>query len=247
MKKTSVVSMLAVLAVLAAVLTSFLGIRASERNMSHIALPDEHKDNSGTSGMDILPDGDAPFAVEITTDNVIELIESLARPDEYSAEARVSLFWDGGEESTIYRMWVRGKVSRITYTDLDGVNNSIVSPERTYYWSQNSAKYYECATAAFSADSVAAIPTYEDISAGESVIIGCGAAEIDGIACLWVRTSENGSFCDWYVDLDSGLLKRMERTYDGTVTYRAEILGISLDSANDSVFSLPNGMLIAAG
>ena len=245
MKKTYVISTLAVLAVLFAVLTSFTGIRMAEQNMPHIELPDEQEDGGAGSGLELLLEGSAPQSVEITEDNVLGIIEALARPSEYSAEVSVYLSWSGGSDISQRSIWVKDGVTRVEHTQGGQTQVSLVYDDYTYIWNHGATNCYRGATSGFSADSAAGIPTYEDIGAmGDADITGCGATVSSGRSCLWVQTTDGSFVYDWYIDLENGLLVRMDQSLGGVLKCRTDISAVSELELEDAYFELPEGMRI---
>ena len=244
MKKTYVISMLAVFAVLFAVLMSFVGIRVAEQKMPHIELPDEQDAGGADSDLELLLGEDAPASVEITDANVLDLIASLERPSEYSAEVYIYLYWDGGSSLSRRSIWTKDGVMRVECTQNGGTQVSLVYDDYTYIWQKGEEeRCYRGSTAAFNADSAAGVPTYENIGAGEGAdILACGSTVLAGRSCLWVQTSDGNSILDWYVDLESGLLCRMEQSSGGVLTRRTDIALISEDGVSDSYFELPEGV-----
>ena len=242
MKKTSIISALAVLTVLAAVLTSFVRMRAAEAKMPHVVLPAAEDAAPAPSGDALESLGQAPFPVEITRENVLRLIASMDRPEEYAAEMLVTLRWDGGETSTQSRVWRSGALERISYTEGGVSYNCVIDGERTYLWEQGSSDCYECATGAFTSDSAARLPAYEDlVSMDGDVVTDCEAAELDGVSCLFLRTVEGPVARVWYLELESGLLRRMEEYRSGELKYSVEALSLTVGPVEAARFILPDG------
>ncbi len=247
MKKTAVISALAVIAVLAAVLTSFLRMRVAEQKMPHIVLPDAASAQDDPAE-DVLNNiGRAPVPVEITNENVLRLIASMDRPKEYALEATVTLCWEDGESKTQSKVWRSGGLERVSYVE-NGIScQCIIAGQTTYIWEQGSQRYYTGATGAFTSDSAARLPAYEDLAQRKSSeVTACGTAEVDGANCLFVCTEEeNGDLTrEWYIDLENGLLRRMDEYRTGSLKYSVSATSITLGAVDASRFLLPDGQAL---
>ena len=248
MNKTAIITALAVFTVLAAVLTSFLRIRSAEAHMPQIELPAREADTTDVIGEVLAGTKNASLPLEITKENVLTLAASMKRPAEYYAEMTVTLYWDGGETSTQSRVWRKNGLSRVSYVEGGVSYVCLISGENTWIWEQGSSRYNSFMTGDFTADSAAHLPCYEDLAGlDRSEVTDCGTEFSDGINCLYLRTEENGVIRDWYIELESGLLRRVNEYRDGVLKYSAVASVITAGQLEDSRFLLPDGSSVLPG
>ena len=118
--------------------------------------------------------------VEITTDNVRNVIASLSRPDAYSCIIENRLYYAGGSSSLRCRRYVRdGLIRTDTLTETGSVRSSLMRRGDTIYsWNADNSAVFEGSAGNFSDDAAAMLPTYEDVLA-------------DGVVPLHGRTHDH--------------------------------------------------------
>jgi hypothetical protein len=195
------------------------------RGTAEIALPEPMTDSSA----DIPPDGSAHGlqAVEITADNVQDVVATLARPEAYSRSIMVENFWDGGNSVHNFSVAVTAGTTALR-TSVGGKEKNIVVTEegpymRTYIWYSGDSRVFESsAEGGAGADEYQMILTYEDIlKLPRSAIINAGFAGGGGTELYATyKSGELGYLTECRVSMSLGLLTSAE-IYDGeTLIYR---------------------------
>lgn len=242
-KKRTVMAVLIIVVVLAAVLYSFCFNLF--RPMPSVVLPDPDAAQSvdpvgAESGQ---PEG---VAVEVTPRTVQSLIASLERYESYRRTAAVEYFSQGQPLGTVTaQVWVDGGWTRVSATLSSGaVEHSIVGNGRLWLWYEAGTKVYSGPTQEKSADLGQRLPTYEDVLAlDKGDITAAGYEEREGQPCVYVEArGPLGDTERYWVSVNSGLLVASETEKDGETVYsmRAQDLVSPLDQT-EGIFTLPDG------
>ena len=191
--------------------------------------------------------------VEITAENVQEVIATLERPAYFSREISKTRYWSGGTRSatTITEIWSIPEAMRIQRDDGE---NMIFTPDRYYIWFTGRSYIAHPITAAMGAnfdrilDEFQGIPSYEtvlDLDRNQIIEAGYTLLTVDGeeqyVIYVEVRGGALGYVDRYYISLFSGLLVGVE-TWDGDIViYRMETLRLRLELPDEDVFTLPGG------
>jgi hypothetical protein len=256
-EKITVLAVMAAVVLTAAIFMVIFISAAAGNNAPPINLP-PIPDNGGPSAGGSISDpdvsGETDMLIDITPDNFKTVLEKLRRPDGYSADAEIELFWSDGQSGLIRRGWFLGGFSRWQYFDGAGkpTENYIIGNGTTYIWEEGSDSYVSSPDAGITPDDVGQIPTYEDIlSADEKDVLSASYEDIDGEPCVKtvIGESNNGLVRNYWVSIDKGILWRFEMTESEKPVYRMSVLPESFSGSepDKSVFLLPDGSYPADG
>lgn len=188
--------------------------------------------------------------LKVSRENVQTVIAALQRPQSYSAEYDVRLFWSGGESSLLRSVAVReDRVKTILY-DADALpaEHFLSVNERTYLWMEGEKTFREVPKGSLAQDDLLQIPTYEDIlSADPAGIESAEYRDLDGEACIWVLMQADPSGYSWryWISLDSGLLIQAEHWKHSDRIYQVRRVSFDRAEPDLTLFRLPNGSVPA--
>lgn len=218
-----------------------------------IKTPTDVLPTAAVSNPDSTPAGSNPDEVkllEITTDNVQEVVESLNRPAAYSRAIILDTHLDLGKVSYHITAWVNNKVCKTSALRIGGsqVTNTIVTEEYVYIWYGDEYEYRRVKLgqegAEQAADEYQKIPTYEDILLlDKEDILEASYVERENEPCIYVKANTGllGYTYEYYVSARTGLLVLAE-TFDGeTPIHSTEAGSPNLSEPSDDVFRLPDG------
>jgi hypothetical protein len=201
--------------------------------------PDDEPDDS-QSGME---------RVEVTADNVQDVIRMLRRPESYSRDIMVESFWQGGNAVYNIGVTVMGGVTAMRSSFGGAIKNIVVTNDTLYIWYNGDASPYVGARdsegdARRAADEYQMIITYEDIlSLGRSDITDAGYVEYAGARCIFAefRSGALGYVTRCYISPELGLITAVEQ-YDGdALIYKMTTGACSVGEQDEQAFALPDG------
>ena len=245
-RKRTILAVVIILVVLAAVLYSFSMNLFAPTPKLELANPDATAslDPSGS------PSGErGGLMVEVSTRTVQSLIASLTRYESYSRTVAVQYF-DAGQPvgSASAQIWADGGWSRTDVTLASGrVEHAILGDGRLWLWYDRESAVYEGPGADLSADLIQRLPTYEDVlELDKSSITAAGYEERDGQPCVYVEAKTARSYTERYwVSVNSGLLVAAETEEDGEVVYTMSARDVvSPLEETGGVFALPDGAVL---
>jgi hypothetical protein len=211
-------------------------------------IPDESDPGTGGSISDPGVSAGPDVLIEITPENFKTVLGKLKRPDSYSEDITIELFWTDGESSVIRKGWFLGSFARWQYYDADGkpVINCITGDAMTYTWEEGSDSYVSSPDAGILSDDLGQIPTYEDILSYDSKDVSSASYEdADGEPCIKVAVDDkhNGVIRYFWVSIDKGVLWRAEIEENGKTTYIMSVIpeSFSGNAPDKNVFLLPDG------
>ncbi|MCL1807630.1 MAG: hypothetical protein FWG31_08020 [Oscillospiraceae bacterium] len=181
--------------------------------------------------------------VSVGADNIQKLLETIERPEAYIQTVECVYLWPGGEESFSHTFARRGELTRVETRHGGHIQNVIVTPAKTYYWTGNAVPYNEISPE--DAEAISGIPTWETVASlpRESVL----SADYLGLptgACLIVRTQEAVYQKEYIVSLETGLLAGAEFfNVDGQTAYRVTAAPPSIGDPGDTWFTFPDGKM----
>ena len=243
-KKRTVMAIIIIAVVLAAVLYSFFFNLFSPT--PHLELPDPNASQSldpagAESGRP------AGVVVEVTPQTVQSLIASLERYESYRRTVSVEYFGPGGQSlgTVTAQVWADGGWLRTDAALSSGaVEHSIVGDGGLWLWYEGGAAVYSGPADGRTADLSQRLPTYEDVLAlNKSDITDAGYVERDGQPCVYVEAKAPlGGIERYWVSETSGLLVAAETEQDGSVVYSMSARDVvsPLDQT-EGIFTLPDG------
>ncbi len=200
--------------------------------------------------------------VTVDTSNVLRIIRTLNRPQEYTFEAESTLSYYSASDTLRVRGTVKGRRSKLQMVSAAGAveKEIIVAPSGYYAWQAGRASLYSGALggdwpedgdlAAF-CDEASRIPTYEDVlTLGEQdpdCLLDAGYAQRDGQACIYVLVENKlaGAQDSYYISIDTGLLYEARSEKKGRTIYQMKQTAFQQEAVEESQFTLPNGQQIA--
>ena len=250
-RKLALVSALGALALLlcmAGVL--YLSSAGRERDVPKIVLPGtiEQEQPSDEDPEDTAGLNTHLTQVRITPDNVRSVIATMARPENYSAAATVTLAWSSGSYTQTRRVYVKDGFTKVEVLADNGrtERHIITDDTRVFMWNEGDANYYRGSLGDFSADDSLLIPTYEAIAdLPDGAITDASYTVYAGENCIYVASRDEtlGEDVYFWISLDSGLLIHTERVRDELVVYTMTLAGLLQDEVGDTAFLLPNNVL----
>ncbi len=245
-KKRTVMAVLIIVVVLAAVLYSFcLNLFAPTPRLE---LPDP----DATQSLDPVeresgqPGG---IVVEVTPRTVQSLIAYLERYESYRRTVAVEYFSAGKSVGTVTaQVWADGGWVRSDAALASGaVEHAVVGEGTLWLWYDSGPQVYTGPAGQRSADLSQRLPTYEDVLAlDKDDLTAAGYEEREGQPCVYVEAKTPGNYTERYwVSVDSGLLVAAEMEKDGEVVYAMSSHDVvsPLDQTA-GVFTLPGGEVL---
>lgn len=245
-RKRTILAVVIILVVLAAVLYSFFLNLFRPTPVLVMPDPDATRSMDPMGGESGRPEG---VVVEVTPQTVQSLIASLERYESYRRTVTAEYFSAGQSLGTATaQVWADSGWVRTSATLSSGaVEHSIVGDGTLWLWYEGGAKVYSGPAADKAADLSQRLPTYEDVLAlDKKDITAAGYEERNGQPCVYVeaKTALNNTERYW-VSVDSGLLAASETERDGAVVYAMSSGDVvsPLDQRSD-IFTLPDGTVL---
>lgn len=259
MKKNNLAQAVTAAAVLLAVmaLTSFVLSRRQMNQAEMIVRPGEQGQLGGEDpAQSGLADG-----VTVDTSNVLQVIRTLSRPEEYTFQAESTLSYHSVSSTLRVRGVVKGQRAKLQMLSAGGAveKEMILAPSGYYAWQSGQASLYSGALgrdlpadgqlAAF-CDEASRIPTYEDVlSLGQQdpdCLLDAGYTQRDGQPCIFVLVENRlaNTRDSYYISIDTGLLCQADSEKNGMVVYRMKQTVLEETAVDESQFTLPNGQQV---
>ncbi len=185
--------------------------------------------------------------VEITPQNVQDVIAALSRPANYYIETKSELYYDGRSSTYLRRKWVRGDVSRVDLFQTDSTVSLHVlySGGYAYFWRPGSTRYTRLPAGKFTADEIQMMMVYEDILALDAAdILDAKLVSLNDETCIYVEVAKKDlAYTERYwVSVSSGLLRLGQTLKDQAVIYSVQTLELNTQTPDDATFALPGTM-----
>ena len=203
---------------------------------------------SAPTGDDGAADGAAELyrieGIEITRQNVQQVIKVLARSESYSQTVTNTLYYDEESSTQTVVQYVRGDICRTDVMRGGSVAESCLRAGGNFYaWqSGGGSSYFQGAAGDFSADSMAMLPDWQTVaSLPAEEIRSAGSLISGGEPVLLVAAERAGRSTEYEISTVSGLLTAA-RYYEGdTLIRELHVTGISMEPPEDAHFTLPDG------
>ena len=198
---------------------------------------------------------DALNRVEVVRDTVQAVISTLSRPDTYSRDVTVEMFWEDGHVEYNISVWVTGGMTSMRSLSSSGIEKRvIITPERYYIWYFGDmtpfiGDFSSLEDAGRLSDELQMIVTYEDIlGLEERNIVEAGFDLWGDEHCVYavyysrlLRYSKR-----YYVSIESGLVVgATEHDQSGELVYRMTAGAPNYNNIDPAVFTLPDGSNVA--
>ena len=183
--------------------------------------------------------------VDVTVDNVQQILETLSRPDQYQCVWKVEWFWGENSAAAERHVFARDGWTKTDIYDFDGSlrHHHIAGEGRTFVFSQG---FWQPEQGDFNADNEAALPTYEIIKAlDKEAILSAEFQAWEDSPCVYVtfQTGDAQYVDAYWISYDDGLPFKMERRDDGETVIRCVRESLELTCPDENEFRLPNNQL----
>lgn len=216
----------------------------SSSNRSQIpSLPHEEVSSGVVSGnQDYLQ-------IEITPQNVQNVIKELSRPSSYYMESQSTLYYDTRSSTALRRRWVSGELSRVDIFNTSGniSTHVLFNAKSAFYWHPGSSRVTELPLGEFTADDSQMLMVYEDIlDLDPNNITDAKLTRYEGNDCIYVEVKEAslGYTERYWVSVSTGLLVLGQTLKNNTLIYSVQTLELDTENVENSIFNLPNGKFL---
>ena len=244
-KKKLAIAGIAALAVIAFLLGIFLNSIKKSLHES-IVLPDA---STEAPPQEEPPAPEESF-VQITTENVQNVLRTLSRPAYYHQTLSLTTYAGEASREQTAEIWTGGSLTLVQLTDNLGTKSFLTDSETLYVWygdSEDAAAY--SLASGVQLEELTGVPGFETLlsapasSLQEADLVSL--SEQDFLQCVFVQCTLDSVTQYFWVDLDSGLLYRYMALADGQPFYTVQQTQFELlmeaDQALDGIFRLPDG------
>lgn len=191
----------------------------------------------------------APFHLSdtsITTENVQRVVESLSRPEAYTAAVTNTLYWNGTWATITADQYVRDGITLIAYHNTEGIEERYEAErDGLYYaWRRDGSSQYSASAGSIDRDDMSMIPTYETVvELDQDKITDAGMRTVNGEACIFVTVmDEKDSYqLTYWISTVSGLLIQADYTRDGELARSVAVGDIREEIPSATRYVLPDG------
>lgn len=220
----------------------------SKRNQtSSITLPDASPEQSVPADSD---GSQKPGFVQVTTDNVLAVVETLHRPSAYRQTYTVTYTEDAGHTTQKISVLINGKFLRVDTVINGGTNTVLSDGTDVWQWHTEDMRPVKIPLSAqITPDDLIGIPTYEsllslsnsDLSRAEYVTLQ------QNIDCIYVASQKDNTEIEYWIDISSGLLYLAQMTVGEQIVYTVCQGSLEILTPEDETFHqnyvLPNGSI----
>lgn len=236
---------LATLAVIVVIGALFIGnIRQNTRDA--IVLPDTAQSVQSESQ----PDENKPALLEVTRENVQNIVRSLHRPQYYHQTYTITRQMNGAVSETSAELWVADTRVCAVLTTASGEKHILTDGETLYVWYAGDETVRTLAASQNATmDELIGIPTYEQVGAMPPAAITDGEFitddRYDSGQQIFAAAEEGTVRRECWISLNYGLLTESILKSGGETIYDALQTGLEILAAGDEtfedVFTLPDG------
>ncbi len=245
-KKRTVMAVLIIAVVLAAVLYSFFLNLFAPTPRLELPDPDALQSADPVGQESGRPGG---VVVEVVPRTVQSLIADLERYESYRRTVAVEYFAAGEPVGSVaVQVWADGGwVQSDAALSSGAVEHAVVGEDTLWLWYDGGPQVYSGPADRRSADLSQRLPTYEDVlDLDKRDLTGAGYEERDGQPCVYVEANTPGGYTERYwVSVDSGLLvaAEMEKAEEVVYVMSSRDVVSPLDQTG-GVFTLPDGTVL---
>ena len=197
-------------------------------------------------------------ALEITRENVKDIVADLARPAAYKAVCSLTYFVGDGQYVKTRRVTVLGVYQKTEHIDADGSLSmtEVMGPETTFFWDDTPDSLKSLPTGGFLPDASSLTPTYEDIlSLDAPDITDAEYRTENGRPCVRIQAVTPGELgeggvtgydTEYIVDMQYGLLIRATFSQSGNTVMSFEMTESETGTVSPGDFVLPDGSGLTA-
>lgn len=225
-------------------LSSYFSTSAFRDKENSIILPSEQNSGIITPSTESSNENIALTNIDITKDNVLDVISTIKRPSSYQYTVNSTLYFDNQATSTIYIRYTLGDTTRVDEVNAAGViySTKITNEEDFYAWNSDDTTFFSGKKGDFDSDTTVSLPTYEDLLYLDyDDIIEVSILNLNYEPCIYVKTSQNSVIIDYYISSISGLLVRADYMQNDEIIRACVVSSVDLTPPDSSLFILPNG------
>lgn len=236
--------LLAILTVVAGVLTSFYLSSLEYRQSSSIVLPE--RSDVAIEIDDGIQRENEQVVQQVTVDqsNVKLILQQLSRPAEYVFAVSTTLYAGESQSQQEAMGYVRGQITKIVqYENGSPASHTVMSAGSVYLWKEGADNFYTMGRGDFSYDDIARLATYEDLLDKEIQV--ARLISVDGRVCIEaiVSNAATGHEEVFTIAVYNGLLKSVELRKDGKPVAKSELTVATVEAVDNVNLMLPNGLL----
>ncbi len=233
----------------------FLGIYVPShlsRSNYEIVLPEDREENQLLQQTQESQELTHIFTdIQVTVENVQDVIRSLERPVFYSLCIQSTLYYGDNSANRICRQYVKNGYSRVDdYGSGTGIESCSIFGNSGYYtWKYGSYVYHHATQPQGRADMLAMLPTYEEVlDLDPEEITDARIENLNYEPCIRVSAKKNDQYSYTYVvSAETGLLSQAIYYKNGEKIREVTTSEFSEDVLDDSYFELPDGTSVFAG
>lgn len=164
--------------------------------------------------------------VDINASNILDVIESLERPLEYSCKLQKTIYAYDTEKVEFSDIFVSYDKIRI----IDDDKSTLIIDELVYVTSNNITNTYNLSS--FTSDEIIGMQTYENITNVSSATL---VTEND-VKYIKIITETDQKNLEYYIDLTNGLLVKYYETYEDAIIKEILLTNIISGEQNPDIF-----------
>ncbi len=198
-------------------------------------------------------DADERLFLQVSTQNVSDVVATLSRPSSYHQTLMLTTVWADGSHDRMVEIWVSDGICRVDLEEGDTVRSCLSDGQTVYLWYQDDMVVTTFTIdKTVTLDDLMGIPTYESLlSVDAESITDAGYLTLDdmgGRSCVYAQLTDRNGFTDsFWVDVSTGLLCRADSLNGQELIYKLRETEVEVLLASDEVFStaftLPNGSM----
>ena len=188
--------------------------------------------------------------VQITPDNVQQVVKTLARPTSYHQIYTVTIAEGERRSAQIVDMWTNGDMLRADITSDTGVSSILTNKKTAFLWySDDNVPVEIPLNDTISPDDLLGLPTYELLLNDDPAFITQAsylALQESVLQCIYVSVQDTDELLkEYWIDIDTGLLYKANITLNNQLIYSAEQEELHILAPEDEAFLdqflLPDG------
>lgn len=182
-----------------------------------------------------------------TPENVQAMIHTLQRPSSFSRTVENKLYYNGQSYTFTRRQYFKNNACRTDEISEGGaVQRSVLRyQDNVYAWESGSLDYYSGKSGAFTDESQAMLPTYEDVLAlPVENILDAGLININYEPSIFV-SAQLGEYRNvYYISTVTGLLLSVDVFKGETLVRQCKVSSMKTGEVIGAYFLLPNGKTV---
>lgn len=253
MRKKLTTPMLATIGALCLVsalfLSFYLSTGAYRSGGTGILLPGLETDAIAADAVETVQESQLAQSVSVNAGNAQQVIATLTRPESYTYTLENVIYAKGNTRTIRYRQMV-ADAARCRTDELDSTGNPVRTMLRNgdalYAWESGSSSYFEGKNGSFENDSMAMLPTYENVlQYPPEQIVYAELCNIQYEPCVKVTVQTEKQRILYAISTISGLLYQAEFYQGEDLVRQCTMSQIAKTTPSESNFFLPDGTKIS--